>query len=163
MNTRTIILAGVLAVSLTGCGSRTTPAAEPPAPTPTASPSPTMDAAQQMVEWRDSGGMDTLQTLMTDLSAVQEDSDPVDLNGLRDSCSTLTANLETARGGTPMPHPATAQRWKLALEHLTASAKACSDGAVSGDQSSFDLMASEMDIGIKHMEAVAEHIGELAQ
>lgn len=114
-----------------------------------------------MIEWRDNGGSATLDTLTTDLAAVDKDSNPVDLAGLRDSCSTLTADLETARAGTPMPHPPTAQRWNLALDHLTASAKACTDGAVSGDQASFDLMASEMDIGIKHMAAVAKQIGEL--
>lgn len=163
MNTRAVATA-ILTVGLllTACGTRTQPSTVgESSPTPPASVSPSKDALQQMIEWRDNGGSTTLATLMTDLAAVDEDSRPVDLAGLRDSCSTLTADLEAARGGTPMPHPATAQRWNLALDHLAASAKACTDGAVSGEQASFDLMASEMDIGIKHMEAVAKQIGEL--
>lgn len=163
MKTRTTVTATLLIIGLTlpACSTRQAPASGPSAPSPTASPSASKDTVQQFIEWRDDGGSATLDTLMADLKAVDEDSHPVDFAGLRESCSTLTADLEAARGGAPMPHPPTAQRWQLALEHLTASAKACSDGAVSEDQESFDLMASEMDIGIKHMDAVVKQIGEL--
>lgn len=159
MHTRTVALVTLAAsLLLTGCGTQTKP---PTTDKPVVTASPTPDTLQQMVEWRDSGGSATLHTLLTDLAAVDKHSRPPNLTALRDSCATLTADLEAARASTPMPHPPTAQRWNLALDHLTASAKACTDGAVSGDQASFDLMASEMDIGVKHMEATAKQIDEL--
>lgn len=126
-----------------------------------AAPTPSKDQAQQFIDWADNGGSDTLDTIATDLHAVDLASDPTDFDGLRDSCSTLTADIEAAQGGPPMPHKATAKRWSLALEHLANSASACTNGAVSEDQDDFDLMASEMDIGIKHLNAVNKHLDEL--
>ncbi|MGV9246737.1 hypothetical protein [Streptomyces sp. NPDC003710] len=154
-----IIGVGVTINSSSGGGShKAEPAASGPAsPTSTASP----DIAQQFADWRDGGGMKTLDTLSKDLSAVSKASDPVDLDGLRDSCSTLTADVEAAQDGDPLPDPATDKRWNLALEHLANSATACTTGAVGNDQASFDLMASEMDIGIKHLNAVNERLDEV--
>lgn len=126
-----------------------------------AAPTPSKDEGQQFLDWANSGGSDTLDTLATDLHAVDLASDPTDFDGLRDSCSTLTADIEAAQDGPPMPHKATAKRWNLALEHLANSATACTQGAVSESQDDFDLMASEMDIGIKHLNAVNEHLDEL--
>lgn len=113
-----------------------------------------------MADWRDGGGLDTLSPLTGDLKAVSKASDPVDPDGLRDSCSTLTADIETAQEGDPLPDTATNKRWSLALEHLGNSAIACTLGAVSGDQASFDLMASEVEIGVKHLNAVNKRLDE---
>jgi hypothetical protein len=146
----------LLAFTLTACGSAE-PAADGKAATPT--PSASKDATQEFRDWADNGGSDTLDTILTDLAAVQEASNPADLDALRKSCPTMTANLEVAKQGDTMPGPA-GQRWTLALEHLAASAAACSEGAVSGDQAAFDLMASEMDIGISHITAVNKHLDE---
>jgi hypothetical protein len=134
-------------------------AARPAPAAAKSSASPSM--AEQMHDWGNNGGSETLTTLVDDLSAVEDDSDPVDLDGLRDSCSTLTADIEAAQQEDPVPDPATNKRWKLALEHLGNSATACSTGAVSGDQTQFDLMASEMDIGIKHLDAVNKRVDEI--
>ncbi|MFB7713967.1 hypothetical protein [Streptomyces sp. NPDC056105] len=60
-----------------------------------------------------------------------------------------------------MPDTAMAKRWDLALEHLANSVTACTEGSISEDQASFDLMASEMDIGIKHLNAVNKHLDEV--
>lgn len=158
MNTR-IALAATLAaacLTLTACGgeqaadTKTTPTASA---TPTASPS--KNATDQLIDWRDNGGGKTLNTLVTDLGAVDEASDPVDLPALLDACSTLTADLEVAQQGDPIPDEETNRSWSLALEHLTASASACTTGAAGDDQASFDLMAAEMEIGIKHLDTVS--------
>ncbi|MGW7261604.1 hypothetical protein [Streptomyces sp. NPDC054834] len=117
--------------------------------------------AEQMHAWGSKGGSETLTTLVDDLSKVGDDSDLADLDGLRDSCSTLTADIEAAQEEDQVPDPATNKRWKLALKHLGNSATACSTGAVSGDQTQFDLMASEMDIGIKHLNAVNKRVDEI--
>lgn len=158
MNTR-ITLAATLAaacLTLTGCGgeqaadAKTTPTASA---TPTASPS--KNVTDQIIDWRDNGGGTTLSTLVTDLGAVDEASDPIDLPALLDACSTLTADLEVAQQGDPIPDEETNRSWSLALEHLTASASACTTGAAGDDQASFDLMAAEMEIGIKHLDTVS--------
>lgn len=147
----------VVALALTACGT-SKPSADKPAATPSASAS--KDVVQEFRDWANSGGSDSLDTIMTDLAAVDKASDPVDLKGLRKSCPTLTADLEAAKQGDPMPGKA-GQRWALALDHLAASAAACSEGAVSEDQAAFDLMASEMDIGISHLDAVNKHLDEV--
>lgn len=134
------------------------PAKQHPAAAETsASPS----AAQQLRDWSSNGGNDTLTALAGDLTAVDNDSHPVNLDRLRDSCSTLTADIEAAQEGDPLPDPTTNKRWILALQHLAQSATACSAGAVSGDQAQFDLMASEMDIGIKHLSAVNKRLDQI--
>lgn len=149
----------VIALALTGCGTSKQPAAsDKAATTPTASAS--KGIAQEFRDWNHSGGSDHIDTIMTDLAAVDKASDPVDLKGLRESCPTLTADLEAAMQADPMPGEA-GQRWALALKHLAASAAACSEGAVSEDQAAFDLMASEMDIGVSHLTAVNKHLDEV--
>ena len=130
---------------------------QPKAATTSAAPS----MADRLHDWSDNGGNDTLTTLSKDLGKVADDSDPIDLDDLRDSCSTLTADIEAAQQDDPLPDPATNKRWNLALKHLGNSATACSTGAVSGDQTQFDLMASEMDIGIKHLNAVNKRLDEV--
>ncbi|MGW4042989.1 hypothetical protein [Streptomyces sp. NPDC004721] len=155
-----LVIAGVgLAISSNKSDDKAAPAASSSAPGPT--PSASKDIAQEFADWRDDGGLDTLTTLSADLKAVDEASHPADLDGLRDSCSTLTADIETAQEGDPLPDKATNKRWSLALEHLGNSATACTLGAVSSDQASFDLMASEMEIGTKHLHAVVERVGEV--
>ncbi|MEU4087571.1 hypothetical protein [Streptomyces aureus] len=62
-----------------------------------------------------------------------------------------------------MPDDKLAARWRLALEHLGKSASACTVGAASEDQASFDLMAAEMAIGIKHLDAVSKRINEIGE
>ncbi|MET9424645.1 hypothetical protein ABZY06_28585 [Streptomyces sp. NPDC006540] len=114
----------LLALTLTACGS-TKPAADGKAATP--APSASKDTTQEFRDWADNGGSDTLDTILTDLAAVQEASNPADLDALRKSCpTTMTANLEVANRGDTMPGPA-GQRWTLALDHLAASAAACSE------------------------------------
>ena len=165
--TAIIIGSAALVATVTGAGfainssnhSQAKPAAISTSTRPTSTPSP--DITQQFVDWRDSGGMDTLSTLSDDLSAVDKASHPVDFDGLRESCSTLTADVEAAQDGDPLPDKAIDKRWNLALEHLANSATACSQGAVGEDQASFDLMASEMDIGTKHLDAVLERVGKV--
>lgn len=136
---------------------------EPAATATSASPTPSPDITDQFIDWRDNGGNETLTTLGDDLSAVDKASDPVDLEGLRDACATLTADVETAQQGDPIPDDATNKSWDLALEHLANSATACTLGAVGNDQASFDLMASEMDIGIRHLNAVSKHLDKILE
>lgn len=152
-------LTAALALSLTGCGSQGDTKAKAAPSSESASPTP--DAVDQLIEWRDGGGSETLDTFLQDLAVVDEASDPVDLGGLRDACADLTAHVETAQLEDPIPDETANNSWKLALEHFAASATACTNGAVSDSQDDFDLMASEMDIGIRHMTAVGDRIGEL--
>jgi hypothetical protein len=152
-------LTAALALSLTGCGGQDDVKAKPALSSEAASPTP--DAVDQLIEWRDGGGSETLDTFLKDLTVVDEASDPVDLDVLRDACADLAAHVETAQLEDPIPDKTANNSWKLALEHLAASATACSNGAVSDSQDDFDLMASEMDIGIRHMTAVSDRIGEL--
>ncbi|MFJ6563160.1 hypothetical protein ACIQMV_25535 [Streptomyces sp. NPDC091412] len=59
---------------------------------------------------------------------------------------------------------ATNKRWSLAFEYPANSATACTLGAVSGDQACFDLMASEVEIGLKYLKAANKRLdGVLAQ
>ncbi|MCX5441347.1 hypothetical protein OHB53_08645 [Streptomyces sp. NBC_00056] len=165
MHTRTFTIPAILAITaiaLTACGTQTESgdSAKKPGKN-SASPTASKDPSQQFLDWADNGGSESIDTIATDLGAVDEDSHPVDLAGLRESCSTLTADIEAAQGGDPMPDKAMAKRWDLALKHLANSATACTEGSVSEDQTSFDLMASEMDIGIKHLNAVNKHLDEL--
>lgn len=155
-------LTAALALSLTGCGGQGDVKAKP-TPTPSSeAASSTPDVVDQLVEWRDGGGSETLDTFVKDLTVVDEASDPVDLDRLRDGCADLAAHVETAQLEDPIPDKTANNSWRLALEHLAASATACSNGAVSDSQDDFDLMASEMDIGIRHMTSVSDRIGELA-
>ncbi|MFD8771392.1 hypothetical protein ACFRCQ_28255 [Cytobacillus firmus] len=161
MRTRTITIPAILtitAIALTACGTQTK--TDEPAKKP-AKTSASKDPAQQFLDWADNGGSESIDTIATDLGAVDKASHPVDLAGLRESCSTLTADIEAAQGGDPMPDKAMAKRWDLALTHLANSATACTEGSISEDQASFDLMASEMDIGIKHLNAVNKHLDEV--
>ncbi|MFH8736795.1 hypothetical protein [Streptomyces sp. NPDC017964] len=165
MRTRKITIPAILtitAIALTACGTqtKTDEPARKPAKT-SHKPTASKDPAQQFLDWADNGGSESIDTIATDLGAVDKDSHPVDLAGLRESCSTLTADIEAAQGGDPMPDKAMAKRWDLALEHLANSATACTEGSISEDQASFDLMASEMDIGIKHLNAVNKHLDEV--
>ena len=148
-----IIAAGVIVSSNSNTGE-----AEPAATTATEAASPTPDITDQLAQWRDNGGGETLQTLIDDLTAVQKASDPTDFAALREACSTLTANIETAQLGDPVPDEDTNNSWNLALDHLAKSATACTNGAISENQDDFDLSASEMDIGIKHLNAVNENL-----
>ncbi|MER6280631.1 hypothetical protein ABT202_30760 [Streptomyces sp900105245] len=129
--------------------------------TPSAIKSSAPSMAERMHDWSDDGGSETLTTLVDDLKEVGDDSEPPDLDGLRDSCSTLTADIEAAQEEDPVPDSATNKRWALALDHLGNSATACTTGAVSGDQTQFDLMASEMEIGIKHLNAVNKRVDKI--
>lgn len=166
MNHRTTLAAACLAaaaLTLTACGSETTASSKPDTTaaataSPTPSPSPTKDTVDKLIDWRDNGGSDTLDTITTDLGAVGKASDPIDLPALLDACSTLTADLEVAQQEDPIPDEETNRSWSLALEHLTASASACTTGAAGEDQASFDLMTAEMEIGIKHLTAVSDSI-----
>lgn len=155
-----LFTAACLAVA--GCGGETDTKAKP---TPAASSefaSATPGVTDQLIEWRDSGGSETLDTLSRDLAAVDNASHPVDLVGLRESCADLAAHVETAELQDPIPDETANNSWKLALKHFAASATACSNGAVSDSQDDFDLMASEMDIGIRHLTAVSDRINELS-
>lgn len=98
---------------------------------------------------------------MKGLKQVDKDSDPVDLAALQTSCAQLTADIEAAAEEDPMPDETLAKRWKLALDHLGKSASACTVGAASEDQASFDLMAAEMSIGTDHLNAVVKRVGEI--
>lgn len=155
-------LTAALALFVTGCGGQGGAKAEPSPSASSATASPTPDVVDRLIMWRDSGGSETLDTFLQDLAAVDKASDPVDLDGLRDACADLAAHVETAQLEDPIPDETANNSWKLALEHFAASATACTNGAVSGSQDDFDLMASEMDIGIRHMTAVSERLGELA-
>lgn len=155
-------LTAALAFALTGCGGQDDAKAKPAASAGSEAASPTPDAVDQLIEWRDGGGSETLDTFLKDLTVVDEASDPVDLDVLRDACADLAAHVETAQLEDPIPDKTANNSWKLALEHLAASATACSSGAVSDSQDDFDLMASEMDIGIRHMTAVGDRISALA-
>lgn len=149
-----------LALMLTGCGGESaTPKQQPT--TATASASPSLDPAAKVRAWANEGGTDTLNTLTKGLGKVDKDSHPVDLAGLQDSCAQLTADVETAQGEAPMPDETLAKRWKLALDHLGKSATACTVGAASEDQASFDLMSAEMSIGNEHLNAVVKRINEI--
>ncbi|MGY1579181.1 hypothetical protein [Streptomyces sp. MN13] len=159
MHARTAAIAAIAALTLSACGTEKDTATDAKPTATTASPS--KDLAEQLREWNRDGGGETLQTLVDDLAAVDEASDPVDLAGLREACATLTADLEIAQQGDPIPHRDSDDSWALALEHLTNSATACTTGAVSEDQASFDLMASEMDIGIQHLNKVNEHLDKV--
>ncbi|MFI6334146.1 hypothetical protein [Streptomyces sp. NPDC050535] len=153
-------LTAALALCLAGCGDQANVKAKPSVHSESASPTP--DVVDQLIEWRDSGGSETLDTFLEDLSAVDKASDPVDLGGLRDACADLAAHVETAELEDPIPDETANNSWKLALGHFAASATACTNGAVSDSQDDFDLMASEMDIGIRHMTAVSDRLGEIA-
>ncbi|MFJ4836333.1 hypothetical protein ACIP79_41550 [Streptomyces sp. NPDC088747] len=161
---RPIVIAAALSIAATiglaGCGGQDNVKAKPSVRSEPASPTP--DVVDQLVEWRDSGGSETLDTFLEYLSAVDKASDPVDLGGLRDACADLAAHVETAELEDPIPDETANNSWKLALGHFAASATACTNGAVSDSQDDFDLMASEMDIGIRHMTAVSDRIGEFA-
>ncbi|WP_326648366.1 hypothetical protein [Streptomyces sp. NBC_01750] len=163
MNTRTTVaVAAVLFISLAGCGtaeSKTPGEAE--TPTVGAASTPSLSAVDQLRNWRDTGGSDQLSTITADLTAVNKDSHPVNLPGLRKSCPRMTADLEAAQKGDPMPDKTLATRWSLALEHLAASAAACAQGANSEDQASFDTMAAEMSIGTEHLVAVNDRLTEI--
>ncbi len=165
MHARTAAILALAALTLTACGTREAASGKPaPTPTPTtASATPSKSITDQLIDWRDNGGSDTIQTLADDLSAVGKASDPIDLAGLLEACSTLTADLETAQQQDPVPDKATNTSWTLALDHLTKSATACTNGAVSQDQDDFDLMASEMQIGIKHLNGVNDGIDKFLQ
>ncbi|MEW1748944.1 hypothetical protein [Streptomyces angustmyceticus] len=152
------VLAGALL--LTGCGKEPTPASKP-TPSPTASASATLSPAEEFKEWADAGGSEIVDTVGKDLGAVDKDSHPADLEALKESCAQLTADLEVAQGGDTMPDTAMAGRWALALQHLKASAAACTEGANAEDQASFDRMAAEMSIGTKHLTAVVKRLGEV--
>lgn len=151
------IIGATFAIKSSSGETKATPTASATSATPTPSP----DITDQFIDWRDNGGNETLTTLSDDLSAVDKASDPVNLEGLRDACATLTADVETAQQGDPIPDDATNKSWDLALEHLANSASACTLGAVGNDQASFDLMASEMDIGIRHLNAVGKHLDKV--
>lgn len=155
-------LTAALALALTGCGGQDNTKAKPTPSTSSETASPTPDVVDQIIEWRDGGGSETLDTFLKDLTAVDKASDPVDLDGLRNACADLAAHTETAQLEDPIPDKTANNSWKLALEHFAASATACTNGAVSDSQDDFDLMASEMDIGIRHMTALSDRIGELA-
>ncbi|GAA2599308.1 hypothetical protein [Streptomyces tubercidicus] len=148
------------ALLLTGCGKEPTPTSKL-AQSPTASASATLSPAEKFKEWADTGGSEIVNTIGKDLSAVDKDSHPADLEALKDSCAQLTADLEVAQGGEAMPDRAMASRWVLALKHLKTSAAACTDGANGADQASFDKMAAEMSIGTKHLSAVVKRLSEV--
>ncbi|WP_234539426.1 hypothetical protein [Streptomyces shenzhenensis] len=120
-----------------------------------------MDLAAKVRAWASAGGTDMLSTLAKSLSQVDKDSHPVDLAALQTSCAQLTADVEAAQGEAPMPDETLAKRWKLALDHLGKSASACTVGAASEDQASFDLMSAEMSIGNDHLNAVVKRINEI--
>ncbi|MFF4534639.1 hypothetical protein [Streptomyces aureus] len=153
----------LLAVLLTGCGGTSAAPEQSAAPSTSAPASPTTDTATRVRAWADAGGFDTLGTLAKSLGQVDKDSDPVDLAALQTSCAQLTADVEAAAEEDPMPDDKLAARWRLALEHLGKSASACTVGAASEDQSSFDLMAAEIAIGIKHLDAVSKRINEIGE
>ena len=118
-------LAAALALALAGCGGQDDTKAKP-APSASSEPaSPTPDAVDQLIKWRDGGGSETLDTFLKDLTVVDEASDPVDLGVLRDACADLAAHVETAQLEDPIPDEAANNSWKLALGHLAASATAC--------------------------------------
>ncbi|MER5467206.1 hypothetical protein [Streptomyces sp. NPDC002685] len=149
----------MLVLALTGCGGTSATPKQPA--TTSASASPSTAPADKMLAWADAGGFDTLDTLMKSLGQVDKDSDPVDLAALQTSCAQLTADVEAAAEEDPMPDETLANRWKLALDHLGKSASACTVGAASEDQASFDLMDAEMSIGNKHLNAVVKRINEI--
>ncbi|GAA1065245.1 hypothetical protein [Streptomyces asiaticus] len=158
--TITSILLTGLAVA--GCGSDDGKASSKPSRSPSAtSASPSQDPAAEFLAWSNAGGSDTIDTVLKDLDAVDKDSHPVDIDGLKESCALLTADLEVAKDEDPMPDKAMAQRWGLAVTHLTASARACTEGANNEDQASFDTMAAEMAIGNKHLDAVVKRLNEV--
>jgi hypothetical protein len=163
MHARTAAILTIAALALTACGSQKSASSKPTPTATTASATPSKSMVDQLIAWRDSGGGDTLDTLVSDLGAVDKASDPIDLPALLEACSTLTANLESAQQEDPVPDEDTNKRWALALEHLTNSATACTTGAVSENQDDFDLMASEMEIGIKHLDAVSENLNKFVQ
>ena len=161
MHARTITILTIAALTLTACGTRTDTSTKTEPSTKASSPSPSPDITDLFIDWRDGGGSETLTTLVDDLSDVGEASDPFDIDALGDACSSLTADVETAQLGDPIPDKGTQKNWNLALAHFAKSATACTTGAYSEDQTQFDLMASEMEIGIKHLNAVNKQLDEI--
>ncbi|MGW3913173.1 hypothetical protein ACWEBX_16900 [Streptomyces sp. NPDC005070] len=152
-----------LALTLTGCGSTSATPEQATTTSASASASASADTATKVRAWADAGGFDSLDTLAKSLGQVEKDSDPVDLEALQTSCAQLTADVEGAAEEDPIPDKESAARWKLALDHLGKSASACTVGANSEDQASFDLMSAEMAIGTKHLDAVAKRITEISE
>jgi hypothetical protein len=163
MNTRTTAaVAAVLFITLAACGTTQSGTAnEGKTPTTEAVTTPSLSTVDQIRNWRDAGGSAQLSTITADLTAVDKDSHPVNLPGLKKSCARMTANLEAAQKADPMPDKTLAARWSLALEHLAASAAACTQGANSEDQAAFDTMAAEMAIGTEHLTAVNDRLTEI--
>ncbi|MEV6016778.1 MULTISPECIES: hypothetical protein [unclassified Streptomyces] len=166
MRTKLAIATTTVALSLllAACGGGTSAAPHQWAtPSTSTSASPSTDTATKVRAWADAGGFDSLNTLAKSLGQVEKDSDPVDLAALQTSCAQLTADVEGIAQEDPMPDEKLAARWKLALDHLGKSASACTVGANSEDQASFDLMAAEMSIGTDHLDAVAKRVNQIAR
>ncbi|MFF3409513.1 hypothetical protein ACFYW8_25560 [Streptomyces sp. NPDC002742] len=166
MRTKPAIATTAVALSFlfAGCGGGISAAPEQAAtPSTSASARPSTGTATKVHAWAEAGGFDSLDTLTKSLRQVEKDSDPVNLAALQTSCAQLTADVEAIAQEDPMPDDKLAARWKLALDHLGKSASACTVGANSEDQASFDLMAAEMSIGNEHLDAVATRINEIAE
>lgn len=160
MRTRTTAAAAaaVLLLTLTACGGGDSNAAGKPKPSATPSntwpgglkPPP---AAADLEDWYNDTGEDHLSTIYDDLDKAGNDLNDYDLDAATDSCSALTAHVETARADESPPDKIARQHWEKMLEHLEKAGSECTVGATGEDGAAFDRTSAELSIGKHHMDA----------
>lgn len=174
MKARGIVVGLALAAMVAACGSSggKTPTAAtgfiPPgtnsAPTEapiTPAAAPTTETPNELFQdWLGSGGLAILQSLSTDLTAVQTDSTNLDTTSLETDSVTLKADVDKAQLFKPIPVPAAQAEYAASLSDLADAAQDYITGTANTDGSYIEMAGTSLDDGTSHLKVVTQLVGD---
>ena len=135
------------------------PAAPAPVAVPAAPPAPSM--VDQMVAWRDGGGMDHINALTADFSATATVASSGDPAALNTTCHTLQNDVASAQAYAPIPDGQAQTEWADALASTSDSARDCIAGTDQTDTALISQAADEITTATSHLQAASNRIAAL--
>ena len=138
---------------------------EEPYSSPTAEAAPveaTADVLQQIVAWRQDGGMTRLTAIVNDLTEMSAAATAGDFNALSDACNSLGSHVAAAQAYRPIPDDEAQRHWGAALSEWGSAAPDCSSGADSYDTAMIAQATQKMTSATAELRSSTARLRELS-
>jgi hypothetical protein len=93
----------------------------------------TQGTEQQVVDWYNGGGSTYVNTIVTDLTTVDADTNILDFEAMSTDCDALNSDVAEAQVYDEVPDGEAQRHWDAALNSLQIGAAHCSSGASTYD------------------------------
>lgn len=154
----------VLASLMGGCASAV---AGTPSPDPAALAAATAEANRlgvlaALVDWRDSGGLEHINTVGKDFGAVSAAATAADVTGVHIACMSLLTDVHAAQRFKSVPDAEAQRDWASALSQSEASATDCMNATQTPfDAALLEKSTAEANGATTELAAGAERIRQL--